>query len=666
MTTEANPQPAPAPATAAEGPVPASGAGTAATGTGTQVPTGGVGLPPAAAGPRGPGSTGVGPLAPWSLVPRAWLEPAGRHPGPWRPEEGLSPQPLTPYSAALWLEVLPELTARISRDLSLPSAGVDLTLDEHGRLLSRPRPAGRWPGALAWRAARHGWNAARQARDLVRWWDEQGARALLADAGELRLRVIPLERSGHPGGDLKEWRRVLERCREIWIAHLDRLLRLEALATLSLWQLDALLEAFRLPGNPRAADLVPVPAVVAEIPQRLWHMAARGRESAAVAAVFAAPPYHPRLSRLAAGQTVTQPGSGAGAAGGPQTGAGDATTPEAGAVATFFELWHQFLERYGYVAWPAAELAAPTWAEDPEPALAWLAVFFHDRRLSPVAAEINAHRRQQELSAAIARRLARRPLDRGRIEETQRLAEATTRVAAEMGYHVLVLRSWWRRAVLGAGRALAARGLLDEPAAAWRRTPAELEALLAAAGGTASGDGATAAGPAAGDRAPAATGTAGGPAPTPGSRGSSPPAGRQGQPDGASGGSSVQAAAPGERAGTFGSPSAAAAGEAAAGQEAADPDADRLEQARQRAHRFFRYAGMGYFVLLAVIPVILARQGVLWIGLREMARLLLETVLVLAPLAAVAGAVYLLARGRRTPRRGAPERRHGPRAAGGS
>ncbi|GAB6876458.1 hypothetical protein [Thermaerobacter litoralis] len=531
---------------------------------------------------------GTGPLAPWSLLPRAWLEPAGRRPGPWRPEQGLAPGPLTPYSAALWLDVLPAVTARISRDLVLPSAGVELRLDAEGRLLARPRPVGGWPGALAWRAARHGWTAGRQAAELVRWWDETGARAMLADAGELRLRIVPLERAG-AAGDLKEWRRTLERCRAIWTDHLDRLLRLEALAALSLWQLDALLAAFRLPGAPRAEQLVPVPAVVAEIGQRLWHLAARGREVPAVAAAFAAPPYHPRLSRLA-----REVGHQAGTAG----------------AADFFELWHQFLERYGYVALPAAELATPPWAEDPEPALAWLARFFHDRRLNPIAAEINAHRHQQELEGLIARHLARRPLDRGRIEETRRLAEATTRVAAEMGYHMLVLRSWWHRAVEGAGRALAARGRLDEPAQAWRYTPSELEAAL---------DGG------AGER-----GQPGGPGPSGGAgAGTGPSAeGRASPGAGSSGGT----------------------GRPAAHGPAGAPDPEALERARRRAHAFFRYAGMAYFVLIALIPVIMARQGLLWAGLREMALLLAELVVVLLPVAAVAGAVYVLRRaGRRRP-----------------
>lgn len=590
MTSKANPQSLPEEDLAAGGPGPLG--------------TGGSGLNPAA----------TGPLAPWSLLPRAWLEPAGRQPGSWRREEDLAPRPLTPYSAALWLEVLPGLTARISRDLSLPSAGVDLTLDEHGRLLGRPRPAGRWPGAMAWRAARHGWTVARQAGGLVRWWDEKGSRTLLADAGELRLRVIPLERAGAGGGDPKEWRRVLERCREIWVTHLDRLLRLEALAALSLWELDALLQAFRLPGDPRAADLVPVPAVVAEMGQRLWHMAARGREAAAVATAFREPPYHPRLSQLA------------------ELAAGKGTPPAAGdaeAVAAFFELWHQFLERYGYVAWPAAELAEPTWADDPEPALVWLARFFHDRGLSPIAAEINANRRQQELAGLIARHLARRPLDRGRIEETLRLAEATCRVAAEMGYHMLVLRSWWRRAVRGAGQALAGRGRLDDPAAAWQLTPAELEAVLVA--GVAAGDA--------------------GPLPTGGTN-ASPPGGT-----GAGGGGGepgpVRGAAPGAASGT-------AVAVTAAAPEASGREGEQLERARQRAHRFFRYAGMGYFVLLAMIPLIMARQGLLWAGLREMALLLLELVVVLAPLAAVAGAIYLLTRGRQRTRGRPAPRTRGP------
>lgn len=568
---------------------------------------------------------GTGPRAPWTFLPRTWLEPAAGPSSPWRTEEGLSPRPLTPYSAALWQETLPPLTARISRDLSLPSDGVDLAVDEHGRLLGRPHPVGRAPGVLTWRAARHGWTAGRQAATLVRWWDEAGPRTLLADAGELRLRVIPLERQDPSDpATAREWRRVLERCREIWLTHLDRMLRLEALATLSFWQLEALLDAFRLPGSPRAADLVPVPGAVAEIPQRLWHLAARGREDPAVTAVFTEPPYHPRLSRLAAG---VRPGLDRSVA---------ASPTQAAHPAPFFALWHQFLERYGYVAWPAAELAAPTWAEDPEPVLALLARFFHDRRLSPIADEINARRRQQALEATIARHLARRPVDRGRIAETRRLAEVTVRVAAEMGYHMLVLRSWWRRAVLGAGRALAARGLLEEPAAVWRLTPHELEAALAAAGTR----GAPGRGPGGGpDDPPSAAFGADGieHGPTHGANADSPAGGVD-----AAGGTRQGSTGAGGR-----SPADGPGGRR--GAEGDEPDDALREQARRRANAIFRYAGIAYFALLALIPVIMARQGVLWIGLVEMARLLVEVVLIFAPVAAVAAAV-LLGRRRRSGR----------------
>ncbi|EKP95705.1 hypothetical protein [Thermaerobacter subterraneus] len=691
MTSNAHPQPRPGAGpevrtvtgTAAPDPEPAGARPAGASGTPGAPPDGAPSTaPPVAATPAGPpggrpGSTprgedsglnlaGTGPLAPWSLLPRTWLEPAGGRPGPWRREEALAPRPLTPYSAALWRQELPDLTGRISRDLSLPSAGVDLTVDEQGHLLARPLPAAAWPGALAWRAARHGWIAARQAAELVRWWDEQGARTLLADAGELRLRVIPLERAGGtpggPGGPgrLQEWRRTLERCRDIWRAHLDRLLRLEALATLSLWQLDALLQAFQLPGAPRAGDLVPVPAVVAEMGQRLWHLAARGREAGAVAAVFREPPYHPRLSRLA----QDAPGAGAGAS--PEHG---------GPVAAFLELWGQFLERYGYVALPAAELAEPTWAEDPEPALAWLARFFQDRGLSPIAAEINAQRRQQQLEEAIRRHLARRPLDRGRIEETRRLAEATTRVAAEMGYHMLVLRSWWRRAVLGAGRDLAAAGRLEEPAAVWQLAPHELEALLGGGpgGGQASSHGpatATAGRHPEGPGAPAGTPGQAGPAgAAPAARleghdGAAAPAG--GHPGKGRGGDRHEHEQPDEGRHELpgrGGPAQPGGGRHEQRTEPpAPPDEERLERARQRAHRFFRYAGMAYFALLALIPLIMARQGLLWWGLREMALLVVEIVVVLAPLAAVAGAAYLLARGRK----GRPRARTRDEQAGGA
>ena len=446
---------------------------------------------------------------PWTLLPSAWLEPVpGRRPGPWRPERRLAPRPLTPYSAGWLLELLPPLTARISRELALPSAGVELSLAPEGDLHARPLPVGGLAGWLPLRAARHGLRAARAGWALVRWWDEQGPRALLADASELRLRVVPLEQRGPAPG---EWKRVLERCRELWAAHLDRLLRAEALATLGRWQLQALLEAFGLDGsaagrpaagqpgregmgdtsaagdgngdgdgrdgggNPAsrdagasrpvtADDLLPVPAVAAEINQRLWHMAARTRQVAAIRQVFASCPpgepgaLHHRLSRVAA--RATELG-------------------EAGQE--FFLLWNQFRERYGHLAWPAAELAAPTWAEDPTPALQILAAHFQDRGLSPIAAEINAERRREQVLDRIRSRLAGRRLDRGRLEETLRLAEATGRVAAELGYHVLLLRSWWRRAVLGAGRDLAARGWLDAPADVWFLTPAELEDALAAA-----------------------------------------------------------------------------------------------------------------------------------------------------------------------------------------
>lgn len=82
---------------------------------------------------------------------------------------------------------------------------------------------------------------------------------------------------------------------------------------------------------------------------------------------------------------------------------------------------------------------------------------------------------------------------------------------------------------------------------------------------------------------------------------------------------------------------------------AAEPTEEEIERWRQRAHTFYRYAGMGYFLFLAVIALILLRQGVLWIGLREMAVTALWLVILLLPLAVVGGAAYLwLKLGRRS------------------
>ena len=78
---------------------------------------------------------------------------------------------------------------------------------------------------------------------------------------------------------------------------------------------------------------------------------------------------------------------------------------------------------------------------------------------------------------------------------------------------------------------------------------------------------------------------------------------------------------------------------AAAADETRSPDP--RQEAQQRAHRFFRYAGMGYFALLALVPVILAWQGVLWQGLREMANLAIR-LLLLAPLVVLAVGLYRL------------------------
>lgn len=78
---------------------------------------------------------------------------------------------------------------------------------------------------------------------------------------------------------------------------------------------------------------------------------------------------------------------------------------------------------------------------------------------------------------------------------------------------------------------------------------------------------------------------------------------------------------------------------------------EELQRAQQRVHRFFRYAGLGYFALLAVIPVILAWQGVLWQGLREMAYLALWLLVVL-PFVLLAIGLYRLVAAVR--RRGGP------------
>lgn len=425
---------------------------------------------------------------PWSWLPGAWLEPArgGRH-RPWRPEWRLAPRPLTPYSASVLAQVLPRLAARISKELALPSAGVELDIRQ-GYVFARPLPLrgpDRW---LPLRAALHGLRAGRLGWDLVRWWDGQGTRALLADIGELRLRVVPLDRRP---AEPREWTRVLERCLEVWSQHLDRVLRAEALAALGRLQLQALLEAFGVAegaGGPAARpvtadDLLPVPAVEAEIDQRLWHMATVARQDPALRQVFtprengpygadgatedeaarqAAPlpagELHRRLSRLAA-----DPGR-----------PGDRTRE-------FLSLWNQFLERFGHLAWPPAELAAPAWAEEPATALQILAAHVAGAGPNPVAEEVNARRRRQAILATIEARLGQRRVDRLRLEETRRLAEAMRRVASELGYHLLLIRLWWRRAVLLAGRELAARGCLVTAEDVWFLTPDEVLKAVASA-----------------------------------------------------------------------------------------------------------------------------------------------------------------------------------------
>ncbi|HEY8415037.1 MAG TPA: hypothetical protein VIK99_04620 [Thermaerobacter sp.] len=423
----------------------------------------------------------AGSPIPWSWLPGAWLEPARSGSDlPWRAEWRLAPRPLTPYSAAVLAQVLPRLAARISRELALPSAGVELDVRQ-GYVFARPLPLrgpGRW---LPLRAALHGLRAGRLGWDLLRWWDGQGARALLADIGELRLRVAPLDRRQ---AEPREWTRVLERCLEVWSQHLDRVLRAEALAALGRLQLQALLEVFGVtegaggpPDRPVTADdLLPVPAVEAEIDQRLWHMATLARkdralhqaftetrngqheadgegedEAAGQAAPSPAGEMHRRLSRLAADSGRL-----------------------GGSAREFFALWNQFLERFGHLAWPPAELAAPTWAEEPATALQILAAHVAQGGPSPVAEEVNAGRRRQEILATIEARLGHRRVDRYRLEETRRLAEAMRRVASELGYHLLLARFWWRRAVLLAGRELAARGCLAAAEDVWFLTPDEV------------------------------------------------------------------------------------------------------------------------------------------------------------------------------------------------
>lgn len=417
---------------------------------------------------------------PWTLLPSAWLDPSPGGPSrPWRPEWRLAPRPLTPYSAAALQRVLPGLTARISRELALPSGGVEIDIRQ-GYVFTRPLPLTGLTRWLPLRAALHGLRAGRVGWELVRWWDEQGARTILVDISELRFRIAPLERRPP---EPREWARVLERCLEVWHEHLDRVLRAEALAALGRLQLQALLEAFGVteaaaagqPGRPVTADdLIPIPGVEAEINQLLRHMADRTRHEKAISEIF------------------TGPGRGAGEPGGPGAAVPAAELPrrlsrlaaepgrlgEAGQA--FLAQWNQFLERYGHLAWPPAELAAPTWAEDPSPALQILAAHLAGRGLSPVAEEINAERRRKEILATIEAHLRHRRIDRQRLEETRRLAEAMRRVASELGYHLLLTRSWWRRAVLLAGRELAGRGCLAEAGDVWYLTPDEVLGALAA------------------------------------------------------------------------------------------------------------------------------------------------------------------------------------------
>ena len=119
------------------------------------------------------------------------------------------------------------------------------------------------------------------------------------------------------------------------------------------------------------------------------------------------------------------------------------------------------------------------------------------------------------------------------------------------------------------------------------------------------------------------------------------PAGSAARPGAPAGG----AGAPEHRTGGGRAGGGAAGGSGHSGEATGPGELDpQLERARQRAHRFFRYAGLGYFALLALIPLILAWQGVLWTGLREMALVLLGLVVVLTPVAAVVAVVYFLLR----------------------
>lgn len=388
---------------------------------------------------------------PWTLMPSAWLIPCSSGPvPPWRREVRLSPRPLTPYSTGWVEQLLPGLCRRISGELALPSAGVELRW-VNGHLYARPLPLKGWARWLPFRAAQHGLRAGQTVGELVRWWETGGLTALLADVAELRLRVVAQETAAATG-----WRRVLERASELWATHLHRLLSAEALATLLRWQLQVLLEAFGIVQREgiHADHWLSPPAVASEVNHRLGQLAVHAGTVKQVRRLLTGSTpqeLRHRLSQVPTGR------AGLG---------GNATE--------FFALWRQFLERFGHLAWPPAELAAATWAEDPGAALQVLATFLQDGARDPEGADIPAERRRQQVAARARHLLKGRPLDLRRLETTLRLAEAAGRLAAEMGYQVLHLRAWWRRAVVGAGKALVAGGVLSEADEVWFLTPDEL------------------------------------------------------------------------------------------------------------------------------------------------------------------------------------------------
>lgn len=79
-----------------------------------------------------------------------------------------------------------------------------------------------------------------------------------------------------------------------------------------------------------------------------------------------------------------------------------------------------------------------------------------------------------------------------------------------------------------------------------------------------------------------------------------------------------------------------------------EPTEEQIERGRQRAQKIFRYGGMGYFLLLALVALLLHVQGVLGVALEVLAAGVMLLVLLSLPLVLLGGLLWvLLRRGRR-------------------